>query len=149
MGIPLPAKGVRRSNRGRSYDRRDVWVGPKPTERLQTSRGHRHWAKEIPRRKTLFGVGGGVRFKNDLTGPALLEMSGLCVTRALRPWYKAKADGQRSRQRLRTTRSRLVAISGEIGVRMALFDRTEFLYQKLAGTVYFSPAESSRSISGT
>jgi len=42
MGIPLPAKGVRRSNRGRRFDRRDVWVGPKPTERLQTSRGHRH-----------------------------------------------------------------------------------------------------------
>src|ERR1700735_2249953 len=83
MGIPLPAKGVRRSNRGRSFDRRDVWVGPKPTARLQTSRGHRHRAKEIPRRKTLFGVDGGVRFKNDLTGPALLEMSGNATIRPL------------------------------------------------------------------
>jgi ribosomal protein L39E len=27
-------------------DRRDVWVGLKPTERLQASRGRRHWAKE-------------------------------------------------------------------------------------------------------
>src|SRR5271154_2948390 len=32
MGISLPARGVRRSNRGRSFDRRDVWVGPKPTK---------------------------------------------------------------------------------------------------------------------
>ena len=28
-------QGVRRSNRGRSLDRRDVWVGPKPTEGLR------------------------------------------------------------------------------------------------------------------
>jgi DUF1016 N-terminal domain len=59
-------------------------IGPKPTARLQTSRGHRHWAKEIPRRKTLFGVDGGVRFKNDLTGPALLEMSGYATYQELR-----------------------------------------------------------------
>ena len=33
MGIPLPAKGVRTSNLGRGTDRRDVWVGLKPTEK--------------------------------------------------------------------------------------------------------------------
>ena len=37
--------------------------------------------KKYHPRKTLFGVGGGVRFKNDLTGPALLEMSGNATTR--------------------------------------------------------------------
>ena len=47
-----------------------------PTERLQASRGHRHWAKEIRSNQTLFGVGGEVRSKNNLTEPALLEMSG-------------------------------------------------------------------------
>ena len=48
----------------------------KPPERLQASRGHRHWAKEIGRNQTLFGVNGEVRSKNNLTQPALLEMSG-------------------------------------------------------------------------
>jgi hypothetical protein len=48
----------------------------KPTERLQASRGHRHWAKEIRPNQTLFGVSGEVRSKNNLTEPALLEMSG-------------------------------------------------------------------------
>jgi hypothetical protein len=46
------------------------------TERLQASRGHRHWAKEIRPSQTLFGVSGEVRSKNNLTEPALLEMSG-------------------------------------------------------------------------
>jgi hypothetical protein len=48
----------------------------KPTERLQASRGHRHWAKDIGPNQTLFGVNAEVRSKNDLTEPALLEMSG-------------------------------------------------------------------------
>src|ERR1700733_12979260 len=48
----------------------------KPTDGLQASRGHRHWAKEIRRSQTLFGVSGEVRSKNNLTEPALLEMSG-------------------------------------------------------------------------
>jgi hypothetical protein len=51
------------------------------TERLQASRGHRHWAKEIRRSQTLFGVSGEVRSKNNLTEPALLEMSGDGVNR--------------------------------------------------------------------
>jgi hypothetical protein len=46
------------------------------TERLQASRGHRHWAKEIRPSQTLFGVSGEVRSKNNLTESALLEMSG-------------------------------------------------------------------------
>jgi hypothetical protein len=46
------------------------------TERLEASRGHRHWVKEIRSNQTLFGVGAEVRSKNDLTEPALLEMSG-------------------------------------------------------------------------
>jgi hypothetical protein len=57
----------------------------KPTERLQASRGHRHWAKEIGRNQTLFGVSAEVRSKNDLTEPALLEMSGKCVNQAREP----------------------------------------------------------------
>jgi len=47
-----------------------------PTDRLEASRGHRPWAKEIRSNQTLFGVGGEVRSKNNLTEPALLEMSG-------------------------------------------------------------------------
>ena len=39
--------------------------------------------KKYHPRKTLFGVGGGVRFKNDLTGPALLEMSDYVTYREL------------------------------------------------------------------
>jgi hypothetical protein len=49
------------------------------TERLQASRGHRHWAKEIRPSQTLFGVSGEVRSKNNLTESALLEMSGYGV----------------------------------------------------------------------
>jgi hypothetical protein len=52
------------------------------TERLQASRGHRHWAQEIGRQKTLFGVSAEVRSKNDLTEPALLEMSGNATNQA-------------------------------------------------------------------
>jgi hypothetical protein len=54
-----------------------------PTERLQTSRGHRHWAKEIGRNQALFGVHGEVRSKNNLTEPALLEMSGNATNQEL------------------------------------------------------------------
>src|SRR5271170_3645593 len=78
MGIPLPGERefeiiimvcTLRSKRcmGRTEN---------STERLQASRGHRHWAKEIRSNQTLFGVGGEVRSKNNLTEPALLEMSG-------------------------------------------------------------------------
>ena len=59
MGIPLPAKGVRTSNHGRSMDRRDVWVGLKPIERLRTSRGRRCRAKKKAKeneRENLFQV---------------------------------------------------------------------------------------------
>jgi hypothetical protein len=52
------------------------------TDRLRASRGHRHWAKEIGRQKTLFGVHGEVRFQKYLTEPALLEMSGNRVYRS-------------------------------------------------------------------
>ena len=47
--------------------------------------------KKYHPRKTLFGVGGGVRFKNDLTGPALLEMSGNATTQELawRGWLRS------------------------------------------------------------
>ena len=54
-----------------------------PTDRLEASRGHRHWAKEIRSNQTLFGVGGEVRSKNNLTEPALLEMSGNATNREL------------------------------------------------------------------
>ena len=47
-----------------------------PTDRLEASRGHRHWAKEIGPNHPLFRVDHGVRPKNNLTEPALLEMSG-------------------------------------------------------------------------
>jgi hypothetical protein len=47
-----------------------------PTDRLEASRGHRHWAKEIGPNQPLFRVDHGVRPKNNLTEPALLEMSG-------------------------------------------------------------------------
>src|SRR5215471_11932607 len=76
MGVPLPEEGVRRSNRGRSQDRRDVWVGLKPTERLpnepwssmqgQLKRNEEN-ALQSERRSAL---------KKILTGPTLLEMSG-------------------------------------------------------------------------
>src|ERR1700677_655876 len=51
----------------------------KPTDRLEASRGHRHWAKEIGPNQPLFRVDHGVRPKNNLTEPALLEMSGYGV----------------------------------------------------------------------
>src|SRR5215469_15840644 len=34
IGHPLPAKGVRTSNPGRSADRRDVWLGLKPDGKI-------------------------------------------------------------------------------------------------------------------
>jgi hypothetical protein len=79
LGIPLPVKGVRRSNHGRSTDRRDVWVGPKPTERLATSRGRQcrvKEANEITRRSARRSV-----VENSLTEPTVLEMSGYRVSR--------------------------------------------------------------------
>jgi hypothetical protein len=47
-----------------------------PNAIAQASRGHRPWAKEIRPNQTLFGVSGEVRSKDNLTEPALLEMSG-------------------------------------------------------------------------
>src|ERR1700675_770482 len=42
IGHPAPSsEGVRRNNHGRSFDRRDVWVGLKPTVRLRTNRACR------------------------------------------------------------------------------------------------------------
>src|ERR1700678_2353477 len=78
MGIPLPRQrefellimvGSLRSKRcmGRTEN---------PTDRLEASRGHRHWAKEIGPNQPLFRVDHGVRPKNNWTEPALLEMSG-------------------------------------------------------------------------
>src|SRR5215475_14948464 len=88
MGIPLPARGVWISNPGRSFDRRDVWVGSKPTERLQASPGrhakasketnedHSSEWREYCARKTKKG---DKKFqksaRKDLTEPTLLEIS--------------------------------------------------------------------------
>jgi adenine deaminase len=65
-----------------------VWVGPKPTERLQASRGRRQ-GQRTRRTKTLFEVNGEVRLKKRLTEPTLLEMfllvkAGLTPADALR-----------------------------------------------------------------
>src|SRR3984885_7358642 len=76
MGIPLPRE--REFERGILvwiWDRRDVWVGLKPTERLQASRGRRQ-GRRTRRTKTLSEVNGEVRLKKRLTQPTLLEMSG-------------------------------------------------------------------------
>src|SRR5215471_8768119 len=86
MGIPLPARGVWISNPGRSFDRRDVWVGSKPTERLQASPGrnakasketnedHSSEWREYCARKTKKG---DKKFqksaRKDLTEPTLLS----------------------------------------------------------------------------
>src|ERR1700678_3392050 len=85
MGIPLPRQrefellimvGSLRSKRcmGRTEN---------PTDRLEASRGHRHWAKEIGPNQPLFRVDHGVRPKNNLTEPALLEMSGNAINQDL------------------------------------------------------------------
>jgi len=60
----------------RNTDRRDVWVGLKPIERLRTSRGRRCAEVKTEQGRPLSGVNGEVRSKKDLTGPTLLEMSG-------------------------------------------------------------------------
>src|SRR5580704_18795290 len=74
MGIPLPReREFERVIMVCSWDRRDVWVGLKPTERLQASRGRRQ-GQRTRRTKTLFEVNGEVRFKKRLTQPTLLEM---------------------------------------------------------------------------
>src|SRR5882762_4497114 len=76
MGHPAPSReGVRRSNHGRSFDRRDVWVGLKPTARLRTSRGRR-CEKSTKANKTTLRSEGRSTLKKNLTGPTLLEMSG-------------------------------------------------------------------------
>jgi len=80
LGIPLPAKGVRTSNHGRSMDRRDVWVGLKPIERLRTSRGRR-CEKFTKANKTTPRSARRSVVENSLTGPTLLEMCGVEVWR--------------------------------------------------------------------
>jgi hypothetical protein len=88
-----------------------------PTDRLEASRGHRHWAKEIGPNQPLFRVDDGVRPKNNLTEPALLEMSGNATYQALnsvdpgdiiRPVTKLKHLAQ------------WFAISGSAGVAVAI-----------------------------
>jgi hypothetical protein len=51
IGHPAPSReGVRRTNHGRSFDRRDLWVGLQPTARLRTN-GGRQGREERPLRK--------------------------------------------------------------------------------------------------
>src|ERR1700733_15664873 len=95
MGIPLPRE--REFERGILvwiWDRRDVWVGLKPTERLQASRGRRQ-GRRTRRTKTLSEVNGEVRLKKRLTQPTLLEMSGLGVYQSKRAvtsaWQRGKS----------------------------------------------------------
>jgi hypothetical protein len=70
----------------------------KPTERLQTSRGHRQ-GQRTRRTKTLFEVSGQVRLKKRLTEPTLLEMS---VTRLINQdlvtdlWYSFRQGSTRN-----------------------------------------------------
>src|ERR1700693_4142399 len=73
-------KGVRITNHGRSTDRRDVWVGLKPIERLRTSRGRRSRGQRRTKKTTHRSERRSV-LKKDLTGPTLLEMSGFPTTR--------------------------------------------------------------------
>ena len=75
LGIPLPEKGVCSSNHGRSFDRRDVWDGLNPPDRLQTSRGRQCTGSKKTRKTTLRSEGTSL-LKKSLTEPALLEMSG-------------------------------------------------------------------------
>src|SRR5215469_3511403 len=60
-GHPAPSReGVRRTNHGRSFDRRDVWVGLKPTARLRASRGRQGREERQLRKckaKTLLSAG--------------------------------------------------------------------------------------------
>src|SRR5262252_6687980 len=97
MGVPLPEEGVRRSNRGRSLDRRDVWVGLKPTERLRNE----PWSSKrslTEQLRPLFGVTGEGALKkerkvkkerkNGLRRSALLEISGYRVNQTLLLWGK-------------------------------------------------------------
>jgi hypothetical protein len=75
MGIPLLRE--RESERVitvRSSDRRDVWVGQKPTDRLRASRGRRRRAKNATQQDTLRSERRSL-LKKDLTEPTLLEMS--------------------------------------------------------------------------
>ena len=81
MSIPLPAKGDRSSNHGRSLDRREGWVGLKPTARLRMSRGRQERGPG-KRTRSLFGLNGEV-LKKDLTGPTLLEMNFYLANRTL------------------------------------------------------------------
>src|SRR6267378_1334831 len=79
MGHPAPSReGVRRNNHGRSFDRRDVWVGLKPTARFTNepclSGPINKTAKETEE-KTLLSESRSL-LKKCLTGPTLLEMSG-------------------------------------------------------------------------
>jgi hypothetical protein len=52
-----------------------VWVGLKPTERLQASRGYRHWGQRNMTKENTLRSGCKSLFKKDLTEPTFLEMS--------------------------------------------------------------------------
>src|ERR1700751_1885591 len=72
-------EGVRRTNHGRSFDRRDVWVGLKPTARFTNElclpAPIRKTAKE-GEGKTVLSEWRSV-LRSCLTGPTLLEISGI------------------------------------------------------------------------
>src|ERR1700682_5361925 len=67
------------SNHGRSMDRRDVWVGPKPTGRLHASRGRRCKGLTKAKQNTPRSERRGL-LRKCLTGPTLLEMSEKATT---------------------------------------------------------------------
>src|SRR6266849_5393158 len=64
------------------FDRRDVWVGLKPTARLRTSRGRRCRARRKSNKTTLRSAWRSA-LKKNLTEPTLLEMSGNPTTQEL------------------------------------------------------------------
>ena len=77
--LDLASRSLKRefeiTNHGRSFDRRDVWVGLSPPDRLQTSRGRRCKGSKKTRKTTLRSEGTSL-LKKSLTEPALLEMPG-------------------------------------------------------------------------
>src|SRR5271169_2060241 len=82
MGHPAPSReGVRRSNHGRSFDRRDVWVGLKPTDRLRANRSRQgREERQLRKRKTktLLSEWRSL-LKKCLTGPTLLRVDATLV----------------------------------------------------------------------
>src|ERR1700693_2530763 len=68
----------------RSSDRRDVWVGPKPTERYRRAVVIDAGPKNTTNEDTLQSERRSA-LKKTLTEPTLLEMSGGCVTYVFGP----------------------------------------------------------------